>query len=105
VQVQLQQLLSSSLVPQKQTESNAFSISVSPNPASEIVKIIVKGASAGVLNIQFTSLWGKKSKQLKYSLEDGSSELNVPIGELSQGLYVLTATQNGHVSQTKLIVK
>jgi hypothetical protein len=98
-------ILSSSLVPQKQTESNAFSIAVSPNPASEVVKIIVKGASAGVLNIQFTSLWGKKSKQLKYSLEDGSSELNVPIGGLSQGLYVLTATQNGHVSQTKLIVK
>jgi hypothetical protein len=98
-------IFSSSLVPQKQTESNAFSISVSPNPAREVVKIVVKGASRGVLNIQFTSLWGKKSKQLKYSLEDGSSELNVPIGELSQGLYVLTATQNGHVSQTKLIVK
>jgi hypothetical protein len=82
-----------------------FSISASPNPASEIVKIIVKGASSGILNIQFTNLWGKKVKQSNYSLENGSSELNVPINGLLQGIYVLTARQNGHISQTKLIIK
>lgn len=82
-----------------------FAISVSPNPASEVVKVIVKGASSGAIDIKFTDLWGKKLKQLNYSLEDGSSELNVPVNELLKGIYVLTATQNGHISQTKLIIK
>jgi hypothetical protein len=83
----------------------SFSISVSPNPANDLAKVAFKNSLKGIINVYVTDMMGWPVKRLKYNSAGDLSFLDIPIQDLSPGVYVITANQNNRIAKTKLIVK
>ncbi|HXI00208.1 MAG TPA: T9SS type A sorting domain-containing protein [Sphingobacteriaceae bacterium] len=83
----------------------SFTASVSPNPASREVRLFITHPQEGDLNITFTNMSGQVVKTTRQQGMGSSSELFIPINDLSPGLYMIKVIQGGEVAQTKLFVQ
>ena len=82
-----------------------FSISLSPNPTSDLVKITSRNYSKGALAIYFTDMFGKRVKTFGFNLDGETSAFDCPISGLLPGLYVVTATNKNQIAHSTLIVR
>lgn len=82
-----------------------FAISVSPNPASNTITLKFQNSSKGVVALNFANMSGSTVKSLKYNLQDETSLVEIPIGDLLPGIYIINAKQNDKAGNVKLIVK
>ncbi len=79
-------------------------VSVSPNPASEWLKVECQAVQAGELTLTFTSVLSQKSIQLSKTVAAGLYSLSIPISHLPNGLYYLTIRKDGMQVIEKVVV-
>ena len=71
-------------------------ISVSPNPAKDVVRVTVNAANAGIATITVYNLTGKALLQNKIDLNKGYNQQQLNLGTFAKGLYYIhVATDNG----------
>jgi len=97
----------------KQATSAAISehknrISITPNPASDFIQIILSEETTGNVSVNLTNLVGQKIARLYNGAAEKISAQKISIpNSIDKGLYFVTITDgNGKlISQTKLLVR
>lgn len=84
--------------PSSVENSVALSSSIFPNPANNNISILVDNTDNS--NISIMDISGKNV--LNFNLTE--TQTNINISDLSQGLYIVKISQNGKVSEEKLVV-
>ena len=74
--------------------------SVFPNPVNDLLDIAAKTAVSGKTEIWLNDLTGKT---LRKTIENNFSRLQLPVGSLKPGFYVLYIRQNGRISTYKVM--
>lgn len=79
---------------------------VFPNPASSALYFTVLPPASGVLHLQLMDISGRVVADKAYEVENEVQELNLSIGDLDNGLYLLKAFLEGtDYTQTTRIIK
>lgn len=78
-------------------------ISLSPNPARDIVKFTISNATEGTSNLIIIDAQGKIVKQEKFNISNGNGTLNVQ--DLNTGNYQIILINNGKIYNSKLVKK
>lgn len=102
-----QNVLTSAFAADTETEAvvkGKFGISISPNPASNMIRLQFQNATKGPVTVRFANLSGTTVKNLKYNLEAGTSSLEIPVGDLLPAVYIIQAKQGDKAGVAKLIV-
>lgn len=81
-----------------------FSFVVSPNPASNVLKLDISHPSQDKISVRIVNMSGLEVKKLDYSVSGKSSLIEIPVGDVVPGMYVVQATQNNVVISTKVII-
>jgi hypothetical protein len=81
----------------EEVNSNEFSFSVFPNPNTGQFSISLQTENAGPVQVKIFNSMGVLVYQ--NTISDGSSQLNINLGDLPSGVYQLVATQN----QTRMV--
>jgi hypothetical protein len=97
--------LNGKLANQNEELTGKFSIVLSPNPTSELVKLTVHHATPGLYEVHFSDMLGRRVKSMNYNSVAETDVQEIPISSLSSGIYVVTVRQGSHITQKKLIVK
>jgi hypothetical protein len=97
--------LNGKLANQNEELTGKFSIVLSPNPTSELVKLTVHHATTGLYEVHFSDMLGRRVKSMNYNSAAETDVQEIPISSLSSGIYVVTVRQGSHITQKKLIVK
>jgi hypothetical protein len=75
-------------------------ITIWPNPASDMLYLNVIDGVAGVATLTVTDMDGSVVRTQAINLANGKSQLSIPVGELSDGLYMLRiGNASGYMSQ------
>jgi hypothetical protein len=85
--------------------SGEFSAFLSPNPTTGFVNLILRNATKGAYEVQFSDMLGRKLKSFNYNSEGQSTTQEIPIPWLSSGFYIVTVRQGSQLLRKKLIVK
>lgn len=83
--------------------SQPMELSLSPNPAYDVVTVVVKNNERGPLEIYITDASGKRVKTLSYAAAGNQFSAQVPIQQLAPGLYIVTVKQGNTTLQGKLV--
>lgn len=86
----------------KVTFGSLATVSLSPNPAKEVVNIVLNNFGQGV-SIQLVDIDGRVVKQ--QSVTNGSLKTSLQLNGVSKGLYLLKIANNKTVTTQKLIVQ
>ena len=82
-----------------EVEQDYFSIRLYPNPASDLVKISTTGQGRTAYNLyNFTGA-------LLCQGESTSSTFNIDVNSFSNGFYIITANENGHLVNAKFAIE
>ena len=84
--------------------SLAATMSLYPNPTSDLLQLDIESETAQLVNIQVVDLQGKVMLELRESLVSGSNVLDIPVSNLSPQLYVLTLN-NGTATSSMRFTK
>lgn len=79
-------------------------VQVMPNPAQVSAKLQI--ASAEVVNIELviSDMWGRKLSSLKASLQPGNNLIDLPVENLSRGVYQVSAVmEDGEIQAARFI--
>ncbi len=79
-------------------------ISIYPNPAREFVQLTLQAKAFGVANFEIYNLTGKKVFNMQHSVCEGNNQIRISIANLSQGIYILKATERENSYSNKFIV-
>jgi len=83
-------------------EANNYSITVSPNPSSDIVNIAMENTLEKDTHIEIVSITGKKIKTLNIPNKDN---YQIDISAFSSGLYLINFYSNNILISSKKIIK
>ncbi|MDP4711789.1 MAG: T9SS type A sorting domain-containing protein [Saprospiraceae bacterium] len=83
--------------------ATATTIQVYPNPASEILNVVVPTTVSGVSQISILDLSGKR--WLSQSITDGSSTLQINVSNLPKGIYLLRHENQEQVTLQRVIIQ
>jgi hypothetical protein len=97
--------LNSKLSSQNEELTRKFSITLSPNPTSEFVKLIVQNSAKGIYEVHFSDMLGRRVKRLTFNSDGETAVQEIAIPGFSSGIYIVTVSQGSHITQKKLIVK
>jgi endoglucanase len=80
------------------------SLSVYPNPVDKLFTMQIKNNHTGNMNVQVVNLAGIVVKQYKFAKESAVSQVNLSVGELPSGTYLIKL-QIGKWTETKKLFK
>ena len=87
------------------TQNEPFTIvSVAPNPAQDLVKIVLNKSGYGRLNISLTDITGKQVADYSQNIQEGTFQLELNTSTLSSGIYVLHMVTNGVAKTEKIVI-
>ena len=81
-----------------------FTYRIFPNPAKDQLKVNLKMAKSQQVSLKIISPNGKLVTSLFSSVNNGNNTITIPIGHLSQGLYILTMQGENKYFTTKFMV-
>ncbi|MBC7390177.1 MAG: T9SS type A sorting domain-containing protein [Opitutaceae bacterium] len=93
------------IVQEEKIRNTNLEVILAPNPANEVVNIMIKNASKGEIDIYFFDISGRKIKTIQLRSNRDTANLDMPIQELQPGMYFITTKQGNRFAQTKLIKK
>ena len=83
------------------------SVRIFPNPSDKEVSVKFNGLSEGDLNLKLYDVTGKIVHSKQISSPNGNGEVNIPTGDLKNGIYLLnisTILEKSHQVVFKLVV-
>ncbi|MFN6379617.1 MAG: GH39 family glycosyl hydrolase [Flavobacteriales bacterium] len=95
--------LTRQLIDGVEEKEKQLAISLSPNPARDIVKFTISNDTEGTSNLLIIDAQGKIVKQEKLNISNGNGTLNVQ--DLNTGNYQIILINNGKVYNSKLVKK
>lgn len=81
--------------------SQVYSIAVSPNPATDFIKVDVSGNSGKAYTVSVTDASGKKV----YEIKSSNAFVNIPASRLNKGVYMVTVTDEGNTLVQKVVLQ
>ena len=84
--------------------SNAL-FSISPNPARQMATLRWQSAKPGTALLSIFNTQGAALHTQNIQVVPGINQLNIPIQNLSSGMYVVTLTMENTIQRTKLVVE
>ncbi len=78
---------------------------VFPNPARGKARLTVSSPSEEALDIEVISLTGRVYRKLSHAPGSTSAELEIPVGGLAPGLYLIRVRQASRLTTTRLLVE
>ncbi|MBK7683281.1 MAG: Omp28-related outer membrane protein [Bacteroidetes bacterium] len=85
--------------------SDAFSMSMYPNPASQFTQLEVNLKNSSKYIIEMFDMLGKTVYSQQFNGSTGKNVLNIPLNGLDAGMYLVKVNVNGSVLTSRLIVK
>ena len=85
--------------------SDAFSMSMYPNPASQFTQLEVNLKNSSKYIIDMFDMLGKTVYSQQFNGSTGKNVLNIPLNGLDAGMYLVKVNVNGSVLTSRLIVK
>lgn len=79
-------------------------INIFPNPASDIITVNVKALSHGELFIKVYDILGNLISEQQLLVEDESVNTTISIADLANGIYIVSAEQNGYKKVEQLVI-
>ena len=76
-------------------------IAVYPNPASTELSLEIKVKYTIPVTIEFFNLLGLKVFSASYDVSSGRRDINIPVGQLPNGVYFIRLLQNGQFIDTQ----
>jgi hypothetical protein len=76
-----------------------------PNPTSNNVTLEFKSKEFMLVNLTIYSIEGKVVISLTSNIEAGTNKIQIPMSDLSNGVYFLTIKNNNNVLHTQKIIK
>lgn len=81
-----------------------FSVNIFPNPAKDIVFVKLLLKSNETCNLMLNDIAGRKIKEISSGVHDaGYYEFEIPVNDISDGLYYLTGNIGTHIVNYKLL--
>lgn len=91
-----------SLLSQMENSTQSLNFSVFPNPASDYLSVNMNGSE--IYGITIYTVQGVEVRDVKISTKDASNEVNLPISDLTTGIYIVSLqTNHGQVSKKVII--
>jgi hypothetical protein len=78
-------------------------VKVYPNPATEFLKINFSSSKFGDATISIYNIFGQEIKKQKVKIEKGTTEIEMPIDNLSEGMYFCNLIIDSKRSSLKFI--
>ncbi len=86
----------------REAETGLFSASLSPNPAVDFTRLAINSSSEGMAYIAIHDLSGRLLKQQQIYLGKGQSVLDLEIGNLHSGIYLVEIRQGDRMDNQRL---
>ena len=80
-------------------------VSIYPNPANNLLNISFTAKNNTEFDINFSDISGRVIMQNMYQVNQGENKLTMDLNGISQGVYLLTITENNSSLMYKIIVK
>ncbi len=87
----------------QQVENSFFHVSLYPNPASDIVMLELTSDRAVPVSLQLYDVMGKKISDQEMKLISGFNQFELPVKQLSTGIYFLRLSNEHSTFETKII--
>ncbi len=84
--------------------SNAFQLSVYPNPASQVLNITFIKEKASSNTVKLTTITGQTIFYKNIGKNEGANE-TINVTELAKGLYILVVTDNANTVYNKILIE
>ncbi|MFZ1529072.1 MAG: T9SS type A sorting domain-containing protein, partial [Ferruginibacter sp.] len=81
--------------------SAVYSIAVSPNPASDFIKVDVAGNSGKAYTVSVTDAAGRKV----YETKSSDAFVNIPAATFTKGVYVVKVADEGNILTQKVVLQ
>ena len=94
------------LVSSNNEESDYSNITYFPNPTHDKINVSLTSNYNEDIYFEVINTLGEVIKRFKYSVTTGANIITIPLGEISQGIYILTnrSLKNKMLTATKVIV-
>ena len=80
-------------------------VTLSPNPADDVVKIHFPGSFTGTAKITFASVVGRVLGSCNFIVQENQNDLSVDLSRFAPGIYIVTVNAVGLTMVSKLIIK
>ena len=96
--------LTEAIVATDDTSLPQVSVRVLQNPTSDVLRLQLNTVDAGDYTLQLFDLAGKSCLTQTQKLETGENNLQLPLENLSSGIYLLSLQANGRIVHTEKII-
>lgn len=79
-------------------------VSVYPNPANSAIKLALASEMTSDLRVELLNMNGAVVLQQDFSLSTGIQEIELPVAQVSRGMYLIRVTSDGYTATSRLMI-
>jgi hypothetical protein len=84
---------------------NQASVLIAPNPATDIVKMLITSERTGTVKVQISDMSGRVVKEISYPVIQGTKTIEIPVQQLVNGLYSVQIQLDKNIYHQNLVIK
>ncbi len=84
-------------------DSDIIDFGIFPNPTAELLNLQINSRTNGDFKVRIIDVTGKVTSLTPISLQNGHQVKNIPVGNLTPGLYVVQLSSNGHMAAAQML--
>jgi len=88
-----------------QNAAGSFNAEVYPNPASEKATVKFTAADAAQYHLNMTDVLGQNVLSLDGAATEGINMVELNLGSVAKGVYLLSIMSNGNTEQIRVVVQ
>ncbi len=87
-----------------QTKNTLAKLAVYPTPANETIQVVLDNTTLNSAILHITDLNGRLVAEQTYEVNKGMQELQLPVSQLNEGIYLLSLESNGYRAVSKIVI-
>lgn len=87
-----------------QTKNTLAKLAVYPTPANETIQVVLDNATLNTASLRITDLNGRLVAEKTYEVNKGMQELQLPVSQLNEGVYLLSLESNGYRAVSRIVI-
>jgi len=87
-----------------QTKKTIAKLAVYPNPVSDLLQVVLDNQELSSATLRILDLNGRLVAEQNYSVVKGMQELQIPVQQLNEGVYVVSLESAGYIAVSRIII-
>jgi hypothetical protein len=87
-----------------QTKKTIAKLAVYPNPASDLLQVVLDNQELSSATLRILDLNGRLVAEQNYSVVKGMQELQIPVQQLNEGVYIVSLESDGYIAVSRIII-